>query len=128
MDLFDFFITALAFWGSYKLGQMSVILPIAKRLHEAHDRGEINLLEDDKEDVDQETRLRIERHAEGYFAYDMDGNFMANGQTFDELFTRFKLRYPEGGFRIVKNAEFTDAERAELVATINRIFGETRVA
>ena len=102
-----------------------MLLPIAHRLRDEVDAGRLVLDEDD--DLDEE-RVNIERHPEGYFAYGDDNRFLAQGRTFEELFTQFKHRFPQQSFRVVKNPDFTDAERELMRATIYKLFGEEQTA
>lgn len=125
MDIIDLLLLGIALYAAYKMGQISIILPIAHKLREEVESGRLSL--DDDEDDDEE-RVEIERHPEGYFAYGRDRRFLAQGQTFEELFGKFKLRFPEQNFRVVKNPEFTDAEREQMKATIIKVFGEEQTA
>jgi hypothetical protein len=123
MDLGDIILALCLLWVAFKAGQISVALPIARALRDA------DLLdEDDEEDYSDQLAVKIERHTDSYFAYTESGDFMAQGKTFDELFSRFHARYPEGDFRILKNPDFTDAERALLVKAVKQTFGEERTA
>jgi hypothetical protein len=125
MDLIDLFLLAVAFYAAYKAGQISVLLPIASRLREEVEAGRISL--DDDEDLDEEC-VNIERHPEGFFAYGSNNRFLAQGTTFEELFTQFKHRFPNQSFRVLKNPDFTDAEREQMKATIYKLFGEEQTA
>jgi hypothetical protein len=125
MDIIDLFLLGIAFYAAYRVGQISVLLPIARRLRDEVDAGRLVLDED--EDMDEE-RVNIERHPEGYFAYGLENRFLAQGRTFEELFTQFKHRFPQQSFRVVKNPDFTDAERELMRATIYKLFGEEQTA
>lgn len=125
MDIIDIFLLGVAFYAAYKAGQFSVLLPIASRIRDEIDAGRLVL--DDDSDLDEEP-VNIERHDESYFAYGSHGRFLAQGTTFEELFTQFKQRFPEQNFRVVKNPDFTDAERELMKATIYRLFGEEQTA
>lgn len=124
MDLIDAFLLAFGFYVAYKAGQISILMPIAERLREEIDSGRISL---DDQDSDEEC-VNIERHPEGYFAYGNENRFLAQGKTFEELFTQFKDRFPQQNFRVLKNPDFTDAEREQMRAIIYRLFGEEQTA
>lgn len=133
MELGDIIIAVAALYGAYKIGQWSIILPIATRLRDDIKEGKISLddlkdFDSREEDSEEEQAIRVERHPEGYFAYSAQGDFMANGPSLDEMFTRFKARYPGGAFRIVKNPDWTEAEREQLFAVVKKIFGEEKTA
>ena len=111
MELSDIVIAVAALYAAYKVGQYSVILPIARALQEDQ--------ESDSQ-PEQLKSMRIERHAEGYFAYSEAGDYMANGRDFDELFKNFISRFPRGGFQVLKNPEFTDTERDQMVQSLSQ--------
>jgi len=118
MDLGDIIsIMALAY-ACYKLGQWSVVLPIARGIQREIDAGRLTL--DDDED-EEERKVRIERHNNQYFAYALDGDFLAQGTTFNELFERFHARFPTQSFRIQKNTDLSDQERSQMIQALEEL-------
>jgi hypothetical protein len=109
----------LAFgYACYKVGQWSVVIPIARGIQREIDAGRLTL---EDEDDEEERRVRIERHNNQYFAYALDGDFLAQGTTFNELFERFHARFPTQSFRIQKNTDLSDQERSQMIRALEEL-------
>ena len=118
MDIWELVSLVALAWACYKAGQWSVILPIARGIQREIDEGRLTL---EDEDSEEERKVRIERHGNQYFAYALDGDFLAQGQSFNELFERFHARFPTQSFRIQKNTDLSDQERSQMIKALEEL-------
>ena len=118
MDIWELVSLVALAYACYKLGQWSVVIPIARGIQREIDAGRLTLEDEDDED---ERRVRIERHNNQYFAYALDGDFLAQGATFVELFERFHARFPTQSFRIQKNTDLSDQERSQMIKALEQL-------
>jgi hypothetical protein len=122
MDIWELVSLVALCYASYKLGQWSVVIPIVRGIRREIAAGRINITNiiDDDDDPD-EMKIRLERHENMYFAYALDGDFLAQGRSFSELFDRFHARFPLQSFNIQKNTELTDTERSQMVSALEEL-------
>jgi hypothetical protein len=118
MDIWDLISIVALCYAAYKAGQWSVVLPIARGIQREIDEGRLVLDDEDEED---ERKLRIERHDNQYFAYAQDGDFIAQGKTFGELFDRFHARFPQQSFRIQKSTDLTEVEKNQMISALEEL-------
>jgi len=118
MELGDLISLLALGYACYKAGQWSVVIPIARGIQREIDAGRLTLEDEDDKD---ERRVRIERHNNQYFAYAVDGDFLAQGTTFSELFERFHSRFPQQSFRIQKNTDLSDQERSQMILALEEL-------
>jgi len=119
MDIWELVGLVALCYASYKLGQWSVVIPIARGIRREIAAGRINIsdITDDDDDLD-EMKIRLERHDNCYYAYALDGGFLAQGRSFTELFDSFQARYPLQSFKIQKNTDLSDAERSQMISAL----------
>lgn len=120
MDIWELVSLVALAYACYKAGQWSVILPIARGIQRDIDSG-ILKVEDLEDDGEEERRVRIERHDNVYYAYALDGDFLAQGSTFNELFDRFHARFPTQSFRIQKNTDLSENERGQMIQALEQL-------
>ena len=122
MDIWELVSLVALCYASYKLGQWSVVIPIVRGIRREIAAGRIDITNiiDDDDDPD-EMKIRLERHENMYFAYALDGDFLAQGRSFSELFERFHARFPLQSFNIQKNTELTDTERSQMVSALEEL-------
>ena len=118
MDIWELVSLVALAYACYKAGQWSVILPIARGIQREIDEGRLTL--EDEHD-EEERKVRIERHDNQYFAYALDGDFLAQGESFDQLFERFHARFPTQSFRIQKNGDLSDQERSQMIQALEQL-------
>lgn len=118
MDIWELVSLVALAYACYKAGQWSVILPIARGIQREIDEGRLTL---EDEDSEEERKVRIERHNDQYYAYALDGDFLAQGATFNELFERFHARFPTQSFRIQKNTDLSDNERGQMIQALEEL-------
>jgi len=122
MDIWELVSLVALAYACYKAGQWSVILPIARGIQRDLDSGVLkfsDLQDDDEEDA--ERRVRIERHDNVYYAYAVDGDFIAQGSTFSELFDRFYSRFPQQSFRVQKSPDLSEAEKDQMIQALEAL-------
>ena len=136
VDWFTVFVTAVAFYAVFKLGQWSVILPMRNLLKKVEARHDIDIekllidVVNDLEDIEQQTKLseravNVERVDGQYFAYAVDGEFLAQGADFRTMFETIKQRFPNMNFRVQKlNTTLSDEESQRMVTSIFEVFGD----
>jgi hypothetical protein len=119
MDIWELVSLVALCYAAYKAGQWSVVIPIVRGIRREIDEGRL-VLEDDRDDRDdlEEIKIRLERHYNVYYAYAVDGGFLAQGRSFTELFDSFQARYPLQSFKIQKNTDFSDAERNQMISAL----------
>lgn len=117
MDIWDLVILVVVIYAAYKAGQYSVIVPLMDGIQREIDAGRLTL----DDDEDDERRVRIERHEDVYYAYAMDGDFLAQGTTFVELFDRFHSRFPTESFRVQKSTSLSEAERDQMITALEQL-------
>jgi hypothetical protein len=116
MDIWELVGLVVLCFAAYKAGQWSVVIPIVRGIRREIDEGRL-VLEDDEDDL-EEIKIRLERHDNVYYAYAVDGGFLAQGRSFVELFDSFQARYPLQSFKIQKNTDFSDAERNQMISAL----------
>lgn len=121
-------VQSLCVWFAYKLGQVSIIHKIGRDLQEEMKKKGLKVDRDDEGNISisrEETVLKVERVDSQYFAYAIDGQFLAQATDFRSLFQNLKERYPGKSFRIDRyQAEFTDEEASRMVKSIFEVFGD----
>lgn len=118
MDFWDFVSILAICYACFRAGQWSVVIPLARGIQREIDEGRLVLDEDDEDD---ERRVRIERHDNVYYAYALDGDFLAQGATFPELFERFYARFPQQSFRIQKSPDLTEVEKTQMITALEEL-------
>jgi hypothetical protein len=122
----DIVLAAAALWAAYRVGQLSIILPLARMVKEEIEDGTLpaNFLDEDSEQ--SEEVLRFERVDSQYFAYaDGSGKFLAQGKDFLSVFQAIKDRCPGQSFRVSRTqAGFSDEEVSSMVQGIFQVFGD----
>ena len=118
MDIWELVSLVALCYAAYKAGQWSVVIPIVRGIKREIDEGRLVLEEDEDED---ERRVRIERHDNVYYAYALDGDFLAQGKSFSELFDSFHARFPTQSFRIHKSADLSEQERSQMIAALEKL-------
>ena len=122
----DIVLAVAALWAAYRVGQLSIILPLARMVKEEIKDGTLpaNFLEDDGEELEEV--LRFERVGAQYFAYaDSTGKFLAQGTDFLTVFQSIKDRFPGQSFRVSRKQEgFSDEEVGSMVQSIFQVFGD----
>ena len=118
MDIWELVSLVALCYAAYKAGQWSVVIPIVRGIKREIDEGRLVLEEDEDED---ERRVRIERHDNVYYAYALDGDFLAQGKSFSELFDSFHARFPTQSFRIQKSADLSEQERSQMIAALEKL-------
>lgn len=130
MDIWDIVAGVAALYGAYKIGQLSVILPIARLVHSEVEAGRLKLddLDTESDTEVSETLLRFEQHSGVYYAYaEQDGQFLAQGPDFLTVFRSIKERFPGKDFRVNKiQKELSDAEVTAMIRSIFEVFGEKK--
>lgn len=121
MDIWELVSLVALGYACYKLGQWSVVIPIVRGIRREIDEGRINLRDIIDDDDSDEMKIRLERHDNMYFAYAADGDFLAQGKTFNELFDRFHARFPQQSFNIEKNVELSDSERSQMIRALEEL-------
>jgi hypothetical protein len=116
MDIWELVSLVALCYAAYKAGQWSVVIPIVRGIRREIDAGRL-VLEDDEDDL-EEIKIRLELHDNVYYAYAVDGGFLAQGGSFTELFDSFQARYPLQSFKIQKNTDFSDAERNQMISAL----------
>jgi hypothetical protein len=116
MDIWELVSLVALCYAAYKAGQWSVVIPIVRGIRREIDAGRL-VLEDDEDDL-EEMKIRLERHDSVYYAYALDGGFLAQGRSFTELFDSFQARYPLQSFKIQKNTDLSDAERSQMISAL----------
>jgi len=112
MDIWELVSLVALCYACYKAGQWSVVIPIVRGIRREIDAGRLVL------DDDDEQSMRIERHEDAYFAYAQDGDFLAQGKSFSELFDSFHARFPSQSFSIEKNTDLSDGERRQMLVAL----------
>jgi len=122
MDIWELVSLVALCYASYKLGQWSVVIPIVRGIRREIAAGRIDITNiiDDDDDPD-EMKIRLERHENMYFAYALDGDFLAQGTSFTELFDRFHARFPLQSFNIQKNTDLSDSERDQMILALEAL-------
>jgi hypothetical protein len=119
MDIWELVGLVVLCYAAYKAGQWSVVIPIVRGIRREIDAGRL-VLDDDEDDLEEIT-IRLERHDNVYYAYAVDGGFLAQGKSFTELFDSFQTRYPLQSFKIQKNTDFSDAERSQMISALEEL-------
>ena len=117
MDIWELVSIVAICYAAYKAGQWSVVIPIVRGIQREIDEGRL-VIDDEDED---ERRVRIERHDNIYYAYALDGDFLAQGSSFSELFERFHARFPTQSFRIQKSTDLSEQERSQMIAALEKL-------
>lgn len=117
MDIWELVSIVAICYAAYKAGQWSVVIPIVRGIQREIDEGRL-VIDDEDED---ERRVRIERHDNVYYAYALDGDFLAQGSSFSELFERFHARFPTQSFRIQKSTDLSEQERSQMIAALEKL-------
>jgi hypothetical protein len=118
MDIWELVSLVALCYAAYKLGQWSVVIPIVRGIRREIDEGRLIL---ENEDDTDEMKIRLERHDNCYYAYAVDGDFLAQGRSFSELFDRFHARFPLQSFNIQKSPELTDTERSQMISALEAL-------
>lgn len=123
MDIWELVSLVALCYAAYKAGQWSVVIPIVRGIRREIAEGRINITDivDDDDDDIEGMKIRLERHDNVYYAYALDGDFLAQGQSFTELFDRFHARFPLESFNIQKSLELTDTERSQMISALEAL-------
>jgi hypothetical protein len=122
MDIWELISIVAYGYACYKLGQWTVVMPIVRGIRREIAEGRINITDIiDNDDDQDEMHIRLERHDNVYYAYALDGDFLAQGKTFSELFDRFHARFPSQSFNIQKSLELTDSERGQMIQALEQL-------
>lgn len=117
MDIWELVSIVAICYAAYKAGQWSVVIPIVRGIQREIDEGRL-VIDDEDED---ERRVRIERHDNVYYAYALDGDFLAQGSSFSELFDSFHARFPTQSFSIQKSTDLSEQERSQMIAALEKL-------
>ena len=120
MDIWELVSLVALCYACFKLGQWSVVIPIVRGIRREIDEGRIDISDIMDSDTD-EMHIRLERHDNVYYAYALDGDFLAQGKTFNELFERFHARFPLQSFNIQKNTDLSDSERHQMIVALEQL-------
>jgi hypothetical protein len=120
MDIWEIVSLVALCFACYKLGQWSVVIPIVRGIRREIAAGRIDL-KDILEDDDDEMKIRLERHNNVYYAYALDGDFLAQGTTFTELFDSFHQRFPLQSFNIQKNTDLSAVEQDQMIQALEAL-------
>ena len=119
MDITSLVIFTVSLYVAYKVGQWSILGELASKLKEAG----VDL--DPAVEATDEQKIKIEKHHETYYAFGSNDQFLAQGSTFNDLFTSIKTRFPGEDFRVDKHPEGLSHEEAgKLVESIFEVFGK----
>lgn len=119
MDIWEIISLVALCYAAYKVGQWSVVIPIVRGIRREIAEGRISIIDDD--DDTEGMKIRLERHDNVYYAYALDGDFLAQGQSFTELFDRFHARFPLQSFNIQKSLELSDSERGQMISALEAL-------
>jgi hypothetical protein len=131
--LLELVLWAAVIWAAYRIGQLSILWPIQRVLTRvAAEQGQTldQLLADVGEpsrdsNQNKETPLVIERVGSKYYVYEDQGQFLAQGEDFDQLFSDIRDRFPNRNFRVPSTPQGFSAEEAgRMTDSIFRVFGE----
>jgi hypothetical protein len=131
--LLELVLWAAVIWAAYRVGQLSILMPIQRVLTRvAAEQGQTldQLLMDVEGSVtdpsqSKETPLVIERVDSKYYVYEDQGQFLAQGEDFDQLFADIRDRFPNRNFRVPSTPQGFSAEEAgRMTQSIFRVFGE----
>jgi hypothetical protein len=120
MDIWELVSLVALCFACYKLGQWSVVIPIVRGIRREIAAGRIDL-KDILEDDNDEMKIRLERHNNVYYAYALDGDFLAQGTTFTELFDSFHQRFPLQSFNIQKNTDLSAVEQDQMIQALEAL-------
>ena len=120
MDIWELVGLVALCYACFKLGQWSVVIPIVRGIRREIAEGRIDISDIMEDDTD-EMHIRLERHDNVYYAYALDGDFLAQGSTFSELFERFHARFPLQSFNIQKNTDLSDGERHQMIQALEQL-------
>jgi len=120
MDIWELVSLVALCFACYKLGQWSVVIPIVRGIRREIAAGRIDL-KDILEDDNDEMKIRLERHNNVYYAYALDGDFLAQGATFTELFDSFHQRFPLQSFNIQKNTDLSAVEQDQMIQALEAL-------
>jgi hypothetical protein len=131
MNIWDMLAIAIVVWIAYKVGQLSITIPIKMAVKQMADNqgvttaellAELQSLQNHNSDF--ENQLTIEQHDAQYFAYS-DGQFLAQAADFDQLFARIKHSYPNLQFRVNSSMPgLTAAQHSEMTRSLLATFGD----
>jgi hypothetical protein len=132
--LLEIFVGAAVVWAAWRLGQLSVLIPLQRVLSQRAEQEGVTLeqlleqaVAKDPDQTRTETQLEIEKHGDRYYVYKKDGGFLAQGGSFEELFRDLKQRFPGENFRVPSMPQNLSREEAgEMTQTIFRVFGDGR--
>jgi len=131
MDLWTYLFIGLGFYLAFRMGQISIIALLRKEVRDRVLDGQSpttaikSLMDTDELEESVETECLLERHQGLYYAYTGQGEFMAQGQDFAQVFAQIKLRFPGQSFRVTpRDLELTEAEKVSLVDSLVKTFGD----
>jgi hypothetical protein len=131
MDLWTYLFIGLGFYLAFRMGQISIIALLRKEVRDRVLDGQSlttavkSLMDADELEESVETECLLERHQGLYYAYTGQGEFMAQGQDFAQVFAQIKLRFPGQSFRVTpRDLELTEAEKVSLVDSLVKTFGD----
>lgn len=130
--VFELLFWAAIIWAAWRLGQLSVLIPLHRALESKAQEQGLTLEEMLDQDPEQspakdEMLLEIEKLGERYYVYKKDGDFLAQGSSFEELFTDLKQRFPRQSFRLPSMPDnLTSEETGLMTETIFRVFGDKK--
>ena len=107
--------------GAYHWGRFSMLSEIIRELKA---KGVLpNTFKEKAEDDSNDEIIKVEHHRGLIYAFGANDRFLGQGESYDDLFTAIKQRFPGQSFRVQKaNAE--DPEFEKMVTSIFKIFGD----
>lgn len=127
MDILDYLAVAFLIWMAFKLGQASILTILKEDIRRRIVSGELDVKEHIREILEippEECHFDVERFDGHYYAYAVDGEFLAQGPDFKTMFQTIKQRFPNRSFRINKlQTELTEEEQGRMVKAILDTFG-----
>jgi len=122
MDIWEIISLVALCYAAYKLGQWSVVMPIVRGIRREIAAGRIDIKDILEDDNDEDAiNIRLECHNNTYYAYAIDGGFLAQGKSFTELFDSFHARFPLQSFNIQKNQDLSDTERSQMILALEEL-------
>jgi hypothetical protein len=128
MTFWDYFFIAIGLYVAFRMGQASIIALLKEEMRERilSGRTSDSAVRDIIDVADKEQcEFRLERVHNNYYAYAKGGEFLAQGQNFNALFSAIKQRFPGRSFRVdPKDTDLTVEESQELIRAVVATFGD----
>lgn len=127
MDILDYLVVAFLIWMAFRLGQASILTILKEDIRRRIVTGELDVKQHVREILEipkEECHFDVERFDGHYYAYAVDGEFLAQGQDFRTMFQTIKQRFPNRSFRINSfETKLSEEEQRHMVTAILDTFG-----